>query len=50
MFSCNASPPRKELCKAVRPLQGRISVDAFPSVGSTHGYSKCSPFGEQTQK
>jgi hypothetical protein len=42
--------PRKGLSKAVRPFQGRMSLDAFPSVGFTHGYSKCSPYGEQSQK
>ena len=42
--------PRKGLSKAVRPFQGRMSLDALPSVGFTHGYSKCSPYGEQSQK
>ena len=45
----NDAQPRKGLSKAVRPLQGRISLDAFLSVGFTHGYSKCSPYGEQSQ-
>jgi hypothetical protein len=30
-------PTPKGLSKAVRPLQGRVSLDALRSVGFTHG-------------
>ena len=41
------NPSADGLSKAVRPFQGRISLDTLLSVGFTHGYSKCSPYGEQ---
>jgi len=41
------NPSADGLSNGVRPLQGRISLGAFPSVGSTHGYSRCSPPGSK---
>ena len=46
------NPSADGLSKAVRPLQGRTSLDASQSVGfipRLRDYSKCSPCGEQSQ-
>jgi len=41
------TPTPKGLSKAVRPLQGRMSLYALLSVGFTHGYSHRSPAGSK---